>query len=704
VPSFLKAHPMVRKSNKKKSRQSAPCDDFDPIYGDSLDQMFSKPPTAPQTAITPPILPEACVDLIPETIPETKLKGFKSAVSKKISRKNRTYEQPFTTITPLLNSVDGVDSVSCTLSEKMYNVDTNFHEKACGMISDFLRDRNNRPKSDVYMLLITGPPGCGKSYVVRKAIEAVGLERVDIDVLDYGSDFHVQQALTQGDTSMQLSQDHIKKKVRAVVIDAAESFEGPHRGVLTSVFNVMSKIINPTKHMKRKRGRAPAVINRWLNPIILTCNRKYDIPVGTIDLRAIPHSEVKCSELSQRQIRTLLTKFNHCFGGDMGKWINQLASYSSDMNYLLSQMHLPSLASITQRKEQTIVDSEKIVSTPINHTHDNAEVASKNNIAVSWADIVANCRMQVLPGYWNKQHSPFIQDKQQFQQWMSTKNDTTVNQTSAEVGGLNLQKLPGNWCMDIFSCLNHVLKPSGDFYRYRMIWTRAGENIERALFNSYPNFVSTVPTAKFPLTTDKEIKQFSNNYSKEVHAKGLDEMVELSELLSSRDLAMTKYKYEPEWIEYQSQQTFYNTLLNTFGKCKNRGIDLKRYTGYCDTKRFGQCLIDNKKREELHFVHSIHQMQVNTKLTEDSLLPIDDSYLLSKHIGFYWTRDSTGRFVQMDIFENPDEKGVRGPLMKTKNNYHPKNKAIQAFSPKFTIPVRTPEVMLKNFPKYNSQL
>jgi hypothetical protein len=220
------------------------------------------------------------------------------------------------------------------LPEYMKTVDLNFHPKASIAIKDFIHDRNNQIKSKHYVLVVTGPQGCGKSFVVEDAVKKAGYETVHIDMMKKDNMGYFKQAVVQGSDPMSNIGSNTRKRVRVVFIDA---MEGLLSDTVKKMTTFISRLTNPEKHEKRN------IKNRntqrfWLNPIVVTC-------VTTFEKSLVPFvmglniKEVKCKVLQDHQRTTLVKMGCARLGVKMTPRIRQLASSSQDLTYVLNQLH-----------------------------------------------------------------------------------------------------------------------------------------------------------------------------------------------------------------------------------------------------------------------------------------------------------------------------------------------------------------------------
>ena len=227
-----------------------------------------------------------------------------------------------------------------TVPEYVGNLDINYHQSVTKTLTKFLDTRNSKKRSDNYVMVVTGPSGCGKTFSARHAIKNAGYDIVEIDMMSKDINTKIKQAFVQGTDSMNWGNPN-RKKVRAVLIDAVEGLEPD---IINKITKFANSIINLSKVCKKgKKDINRALVSFWLNPIILTCNTKYDKKLSVMCMK-LRVKEIKCPPLTSSQKSSLLLHgCNHLKIG-MDKRVFRLSSTSYDMTYLLNQLHFISLS------------------------------------------------------------------------------------------------------------------------------------------------------------------------------------------------------------------------------------------------------------------------------------------------------------------------------------------------------------------------
>ena len=253
-----------------------------------------------------------------------------------------------------------ISTLPALMPEIVKKWDKNFHTAVTRPLIKFIEERNANRKSKSYVTIVTGPTGAGKTFAARHAIESAGYEVVSLDNITGGLrkgapqdvEFKIRQALLSGGNTMS---GPAGKCVRVVLID---DIDGMPDDFIKKVSAIISRIIDPQKHLKRKRKNVRCINPFWMNPIILTAETRFSKNIMAI-CKTLEVNELKCAYPTKVQIRDMVVYGCRSMDITLRDCFQHIIHSSSDVTFVLNQVYFASIQpgqGSTMVKDKTRMD------------------------------------------------------------------------------------------------------------------------------------------------------------------------------------------------------------------------------------------------------------------------------------------------------------------------------------------------------------
>lgn len=229
--------------------------------------------------------------------------------------------------------------------------DVNFHGPTVEALTSFMAARCQNRQSEAYVALVTGPPGCGKSFSVAAAIRRAGLEVVHIDMLAEDSRAHVKQALVGSGSggggrapgqpppvfAIPKAGSGGRTGRRVVVIETVDHVDVE---LLRSVVGSLEHFVHPHRfHGRRKGGGRAAGVEFWVNPVVMTCTSKHAAAVYRSQLcTKLKCLEISCEAPAPPQRAKLVRLGCELRGIEASPLLLRVAAGSPDLNSVCNQV------------------------------------------------------------------------------------------------------------------------------------------------------------------------------------------------------------------------------------------------------------------------------------------------------------------------------------------------------------------------------
>jgi len=336
---------------KFKTKEEPPKKD---MYQGSIDDFFASPKTLNSNTNTNTNKRKA----------ETPLE-VSSAVKKK--KKNTIQKPPADFFTAVAATTDASHDTQKTgfatlLSDYCKSLDIDYHSSNSQEVAEYINDANTKQKADSVML-VSGPGGCGKTFVIETVCQKEGYEVVYIDGMGDDLQDQITSAVMQGPDPLG---PYRTKKVRVVVVDAIDYFETPAiRKIINFVSEmVIGKTIENKKTKKRKGGKSkkkdPYDVQMCSNPVIFTCSNLFAKKVMSVKKDLNP-TIVKVNPLDSSQRISLARKCCQYLGIPFSQMCCRICNKSGDdMTSILTKIQWYAVGGISMSLEQVEKDKTHV--------------------------------------------------------------------------------------------------------------------------------------------------------------------------------------------------------------------------------------------------------------------------------------------------------------------------------------------------------
>jgi hypothetical protein len=205
----------------------------------------------------------------------------------------------------------------------------NYHVSTVASVASFLRQYTR--DGSLHGLVLTGPRGTGKSYVVDKAVREAGCASMYVDAAAHNFREHLSLALFAG--SPLLPDGTCRQTV--CVVDAADELD---IGAIRQLVSLLSAVSGTNTRVRRRVQLSP-------NPIIVTCCNRFHRNVYLL-AGALHPTDVGCS-LSADAVRALVRQECSTLPTPPpASEVRKVLSYGCDMNYILCQLRYLSITRV----------------------------------------------------------------------------------------------------------------------------------------------------------------------------------------------------------------------------------------------------------------------------------------------------------------------------------------------------------------------
>ena len=530
--------------------------------------------------------------------------------------------------------VSSLKPVECKmqLPEYVATLPVNFHTKEVEILKKHIRGRDRDLNYQPKVLLITGHPGCGKTFCVTRACEEAGFELVYVDMMHADLDDHLHEAvLGRSDPFGPFG----RNKIRVAVIDAMEGLETSY---LTKVGSFLHHITDPY-NCARGKAKKKIAFKFHCNLIVITTSNRYNKRISSWMYKLKP-TEIKINSINYAQGLALAREACKYQGVPMEPKVHKLVA-----------AHLQDLTSMLM-KLQFLVYGEGVM--------EHSSICNDDRDA----DIFTCCRTLLEPP-----EDPETEETLTFD---------------------NYQRMWVRGGSRVFQVLHN------SYPGYVRYIPELPKKVQRLLqkHHSTPNGLSEEEKQKkcqwiyesleLPHPGSALSKDEAVTFRRQKIQESTDYMV--GGLSSLAELAETFSFCGGIWTDELKLELLQRTLRAELSDInvradRKRKIDVKtREPQQKGVTALVKCNVNQHTREVFHAVRTMQRIESAKKLHNFNY-QLNTEYDLSGHVGYYFSKlDDTNKniYVKMDMF--PEHKDKPETRKKSMPRTHPRLQCINLFS------------------------